>query len=274
MCIAEAQKAGGVCAFIDAEHALDPEYAAKLGVDIENLIISQPDYWRTGARNHACPDQFQAIDVIVVDSVAALTPKAEIEGEMGDNHMGLHARMMSQALRKVNRFRFEGQHLSDLHQPDSRKDRCHVRQSRNDNRRTGAQILRFRPHGSTPHRPRSKTAKQSIGNRTKVKIVKNKVAPPFREAEVDIMYGVGISKEGDLLDLGVEQKLLEKSGSWYSYKGERIGQGRENARQTLIERTDLYKTIKSDLRALLGLSKGEKAAPEFELIKPGARKAS
>lgn len=271
--IAEAQKAGGCAAFIDAEHALDAKYASKLGVDTENLIVSQPDYGEQALEIAQALVNSQAFDVIVVDSVAALTPKAEIEGEMGDNHMGLHARMMSQALRKLTA-------------SVSKANTCliFINQVRekigvmfgNPETTTGGRALKFFASIRTEVRRMTaiKDGETVVGNRTKIKIVKNKVAPPFREAEVDIMYGVGISKEGDLLDLGVEQKLLEKSGSWYSYKGERIGQGRENARQTLIERTDLYKTINSDLRALLGLNKGEMPAPEFELIKPSARKAS
>jgi recombination protein RecA len=271
--IAEAQKAGGNAAFIDAEHALDATYASKLGVDTENLIVSQPDYGEQALEIAQALVNSQAFDVIVVDSVAALTPKAEIEGEMGDNHMGLHARMMSQALRKLTA-------------SVSKANTCliFINQVRekigvmfgNPETTTGGRALKFFASVRTEVRRMTaiKDGEVVVGNRTKVKIVKNKVAPPFREAEVDIMYGVGISKEGDVLDLGVEQKLLEKSGSWYSYKGERIGQGRENARQTLIERADLCKAIDADLRKMLGLSKGEKSVPEFELIKPSVRKAS
>jgi recombination protein RecA len=271
--IAEAQKAGGAAAFIDAEHALDPTYAAKLGVDIENLIVSQPDYGEQALEIAQALVNSQALDVIVVDSVAALTPKAEIEGEMGDNHMGLHARMMSQALRKLTA-------------SVSKANTCliFINQVRekigvmfgNPETTTGGRALKFFASVRTEVRRMTaiKDGEVVVGNRTKIKVVKNKIAPPFREAEVDILYGVGISKEGDLLDLGVENKILEKSGSWYSYKGERIGQGRENARQTLIERAELRKTIDSDLRQALGLNKGEKAATEFELIKSPARKAS
>jgi recombination protein RecA len=271
--IAEAQKAGGSAAFIDAEHALDAKYASKLGVDTENLIVSQPDYGEQALEIAQALVNSQAFDVIVIDSVAALTPKAEIEGEMGDNHMGLHARMMSQALRKLTA-------------SVSKANTCliFINQVRekigvmfgNPETTTGGRALKFFASIRTEVRRMTaiKDGEVVVGNRTKVKIVKNKVAPPFREAEVDIMYGLGISKEGDLLDLGVEQKLLEKSGSWYSYKGERIGQGRENARQTLIERADLRQAIDTDLRAALGLSKVEKSVPEFELIKPSVRKAS
>ncbi len=271
--IAEAQRAGGAAAFIDAEHALDPTYATKLGVDTENLVISQPDYGEQALEIAQALVNSQAFDVIVVDSVAALTPKAEIEGEMGDSHMGLHARMMSQALRKLTA-------------SVSRANTCliFINQLRekigvmfgNPETTTGGRALKF--FASVRVEVRRMTAIKDgetvVGNRTKVKIVKNKVAPPFREAEVDILYGIGISKEGDLLDLGALHAVLEKSGSWYSYKGERIGQGRENARQTLIERPELQKAIQAQLREALGLNKGGQPAPEFELVKPAAKKVS
>ncbi len=271
--IAEAQRAGGAAAFIDAEHALDPIYAAKLGVDTENLIISQPDYGEQALEIAQALVNSQAFDVIVIDSVAALTPKAEIEGEMGDNHMGLHARMMSQALRKLTA-------------SVSKANTCliFINQVRekigvvfgNPETTTGGRALKFFSSIRTEVRRMTsiKDGETVIGNRTKVKIVKNKVAPPFREAEVDILYGVGISREGDLLDLGAEHKVLEKSGSWYSYKGERIGQGRENARQTLLDRKDLRETIESDLRESLGLTKLASAMKEFDRSKPEMRKAS
>ena len=272
--IAQAQKAGGTAAFIDAEHALDPTYASKLGVDTENLIVSQPDYGEQALEIAQALVNSQALDVIVVDSVAALTPKAEIEGEMGDSHMGLQARMMSQALRKLTA-------------SVSKANTCliFINQLRekigvmfgNPETTTGGRALKF--FASVRVEVRRMTAIKDgevvVGNRTKIKIVKNKIAPPFREAEVDILYGVGISREGDLLDLGAQQSVLEKSGSWYSYKGERIGQGRENARQTLIERVELRDTIEAELREKLGFNKTAGApAPEFELIKPSARKAS
>ncbi|HEY7210582.1 MAG TPA: recombinase RecA [Bryobacteraceae bacterium] len=252
--IAEAQKAGGAAAFIDAEHALDAIYAAKLGVDTQHLVVSQPDYGEQALEIAQALVNTQAFDVIVVDSVAALTPKAEVEGEMGDNHMGLHARMMSQALRKLTA-------------SVSRANTCFIfiNQVRekigimfgNPETTTGGRALKF--FASVRAEVRRTTALKDgdavVGNRTKIKIVKNKIAPPFREAEVDILYGRGISKEGDLLDLGAEHKILEKSGSWYSYKGERIGQGRENARQTLIERGELRQALEADLRDALGLQK-------------------
>ncbi|MBV9082559.1 MAG: recombinase RecA [Acidobacteriaceae bacterium] len=250
--IAEAQRAGGTAAFIDAEHALDAIYAKNLGVDTENLIVSQPDYGEQALEIAQALVNSQAIDVIVIDSVAALTPKAEIEGEMGDSHMGLQARMMSQALRKLTA-------------SVSRANTCliFINQLRekigvmfgNPETTTGGRALKF--YASVRAEVRRTTAIKDgetvAGNRTKIKIVKNKVAAPFREVEVDIFYGKGISRESDILDLGVQQALVEKSGSWYSYKGERIGQGRENARQTLIDRADLRQTIETDLRRSLGL---------------------
>jgi recombination protein RecA len=273
--IAEVQRAGGTAAFIDAEHALDATYATRLGVDTENLIVSQPDYGEQALEIAQALVASQAIDVIVIDSVAALTPKAEIEGEMGDSHMGLQARMMSQALRKLTA-------------AVSRANTCliFINQLRekigvvfgNPETTTGGRALKF--YASVRIEVRRMTAIKDgevvVGNRTKVKVVKNKIAAPFREAEVDILYGKGISREGDILDLGALQTVLEKSGSWYSYKGERIGQGRENARQTLIERPDLCRTIETDLRQVLGLNglAGHKRDPEFELITPAeARKA-
>jgi recombination protein RecA len=260
--IAEAQRAGGSAAFIDAEHALDPIYATNLGVDTQNLIVSQPDYGEQALEIVGALVASQAIDVIVVDSVAALTPKAEIEGEMGDSHMGLQARMMSQALRKLTA-------------AVSRANTClvFINQLRekigvvfgNPETTTGGRALKF--YSSVRVEVRRATAIKDgdivIGNRTKIKIVKNKVAAPFREVEVDILYGKGISREGDALDLGVQQALIEKSGSWYSYKGERIGQGRDNARQTLIDNPEMRKTLETDLRRSLGL---DGAAREALLI--------
>src|ERR1700761_1093357 len=274
--IAEAQKAGGVAAFIDAEHALDPIYAANLGVDTENLIVSQPDYGEQALEIAQALVNSQAIDVIVVDSVAALTPKAEIEGEMGDNHMGLHARMMSQALRKLTA-------------SVSRANTCliFINQLRekigvvfgNPETTTGGRALKFFSSVRVDVRRATpiKDGETVVGNRTKIKIVKNKVAAPFREAEVDILYGRGISREGDILDLGVQQAIIEKSGSWYSYKGERIGQGRETARQILIDRPDFRQGIETELRKALGLngSGTPHTSTELELVaQAGPRKAS
>ena len=255
--IAEAQRQGGVAAFIDAEHALDPIYAAKLGVDTENLLVSQPDYGEQALEIAQALVNSQTIDVIVVDSVAALTPKAEVEGEMGDSHMGLQARMMSQALRKLTA-------------SVSKANTCliFINQLRekigvmfgNPETTTGGRALKFFASVRVEVRRAAaiKDGEAVTGNRTKIKVVKNKVAAPFREVEVDILYGQGISRESDALDTGAQQGILEKSGSWYSFKGERIGQGRENARQTLIDRPELRETIERELRSKLGLNGTER----------------
>ena len=275
--IAEAQRAGGVAAFIDAEHALDPTYATKLGVDTEHLIVSQPDYGEQALEIAQALVMSQAIDVIVIDSVAALTPKAEIEGEMGDSHMGLQARMMSQALRKLTAC-------------VSRANTCliFINQLRekigvvfgNPETTTGGRALKF--YASVRVEVRRTTALKDgetvVGNRTKIKIVKNKIAAPFREVEVDILYGRGISREGDALDLGALHGVVEKSGSWYSYKSERIGQGRENARQTLLDKPELRASIETELRQKLGLNGNlatSRMPPDFELaMPPEAKRAS
>ncbi|MGC2662133.1 MAG: recombinase RecA [Bryobacteraceae bacterium] len=273
---AEAQRNGGAAAFIDAEHALDPGYASKLGVDTENLIVSQPDYGEQALEIAQALVNSQAIDVIVIDSVAALTPKAEIEGEMGDSHMGLQARMMSQALRKLTA-------------SVSRANTCliFINQLRekigvmfgNPETTTGGRALKF--YASVRTEVRRTTALKDgevvVGNRTKIKIVKNKVAAPFREVEVDILYGHGISREGDLLDLGTQQALVEKSGSWYSYAGERIGQGRENARQTLIDRPELARKLDAALRTALSLPAAGakiKMAHDFALTASEGKRAA
>jgi recombination protein RecA len=230
--VAEAQKAGGVAAFIDVEHALDPIYARKLGVDVDNLLVSQPDYAEQALEITSALISSNSIDVLVIDSVAALVPKSELDGEMGDAHMGVQARLMSQALRKLTGV-------------VSKSNTCliFINQIRekigvmfgNPETTTGGRALKFYATVRADIRRVAaiKEGETVIGSRTKVKVVKNKLAPPFREAEFDILYGQGISREGDLLDLGVAHNVLEKSGSWYSYKGERIGQGRENARQFL-----------------------------------------
>jgi recombination protein RecA len=261
--IAEAQKKGGIAAFIDVEHALDPAYARKLGVDIENLLVSQPDYGEQALEitNHLTASG--QIDVLVVDSVAALVPKAELDGEMGDSHMGLQARLMSQALRKLTGIVSK-----------SRTCLIFINQIRekigvmfgNPETTTGGRALKFYSSVRIDIRRIAaiKDGDTVVGNRTKIKVVKNKVASPFREAEFDIVYGEGISKEGDLLDLGVAQNLVEKSGSWFSYKGERIGQGRENARQFLKDNPDIRQAIDTELRKVLGLVKAEPAAAAAE----------
>ena len=270
--IAEAQKAGGTCAFIDAEHALDPTYARKLGVDVDELLISQPD---TGEQSLEITDTLvrsRAIDVLVIDSVAALVPQAELEGEMGDVHMGLQSRLMSQALRKLS--------------GSIAKSNCMVvfiNQIRmrigimfgNPETTTGGVALKFyasvrleiRRIGAIKHRD------EVVGNQTRVKVVKNKVAPPFRFVEFDIMYGQGISKSGELVDLGVKAGVIEKSGAWYSYDSQRIGQGRESAKEYLTENKDIARAIEHEIRRSAGLSVdkagSDEAPPTTEAEGPG-----
>jgi recombination protein RecA len=251
--IAQAQKTGGLAAFVDAEHALDPGYAKKLGVDVDNLLVSQPDYGEQALEITETLVRSGAIDVLVVDSVAALVPKAELDGEMGDSHMGLQARLMSQALRKLTGTVSK-----------SRTCLIFINQIRekigvmfgNPETTTGGRALKFYSSVRVDIRRIAaiKEGEQVIGSRTRVKIVKNKVAAPFREAEFDILYGEGISREGDLLDLAVNHGLLEKSGAWFSYKGERIGQGRENARQFLKDNPDTYAKLDAEVRKELGLA--------------------
>jgi recombination protein RecA len=259
--VAEVQKLGGTAAFVDAEHALDPAYAGKVGVNVDDLLISQPD---TGEQALEITDMLVrsgAVDVIVIDSVAALTPKAEIEGEMGDSHMGLQARLMSQALRKLT--------------GNIKRSNClviFINQIRmkigvmfgNPETTTGGNALKFyasvrldiRRIGSI------KKGEEVIGSETRVKVVKNKVAPPFKMAEFEILYGVGISREGEIVDLAVKQNIIEKSGAWYSFEGERIGQGKENARDFLLEHKDIAATIAKRVRAeLLPAKKGPVEVP-------------
>jgi recombination protein RecA len=250
--IAEAQKAGGMAAFVDAEHALDPIYAKKLGVDVDNLLVSQPDYGEQALEITEQLVRSGAIDVLVVDSVAALVPKAELDGEMGDSHMGLQARLMSQALRKLTGTVSK-----------SRTCLIFINQIRekigvmfgNPETTTGGRALKFYASVRADIRRIAaiKDGDVVTGSRTKVKVVKNKVAAPFREAEFDILYGQGISKEGDLLDLAANQNIVEKSGAWFSYKGERIGQGRENARQFLKDNKDIAARLEAEVRKALGL---------------------
>jgi len=252
--IAEAQKGGGVSAFVDAEHALDVQYARKLGVKTDDLLISQPDTGEQALEIAETLVRSGAIDVLVVDSVAALVPKAEIEGEMGDSHMGLQARLMSQALRKLTA-------------TISKSNCCviFINQIRmkigvmfgNPETTTGGNALKFYSSVRMDIRRIAalKQGEETIGNRTRVKVVKNKVAPPFKEAEFDIMYGAGISWEGDLVDLGVASKFIDKSGSWFSYGGERLGQGRENVKQHLAENPALAHEIEAKILAHYGLGK-------------------
>ncbi|HEY3292213.1 MAG TPA: recombinase RecA [Candidatus Nanopelagicaceae bacterium] len=246
--IANAQKAGGIAAFIDAEHAFDSEYAKKLGVDIDALLVSQPD---TGEQALEIMDMLirsGALDIVVVDSVAALVPRAEIEGEMGDSHMGLQARLMSQALRKIT---------GALHQ--SKTTAIFINQLRekigvffgSPETTTGGKALKFYASIRMDIRriETLKDGQEAVGNRTRVKVVKNKMAPPFKQAEFDILYGVGISREGSLLDLGVEIGIVKKSGSWYTYEGDQLGQGKENSRNFLLDNPDLANDIETKIRA-------------------------
>jgi recombination protein RecA len=246
--IAEAQRAGGTAAFIDAEHALDPGYARKLGVDTDNLLVSQPDHGEQALEITSALVATAAVDVIVIDSVAALVPKAELDGEMGDSHMGLHARLMSQALRKLTGI--AAKNNTCLIFINQVREKIGVVFG-NPETTTGGRALKFYSSVRIEIR-RTGPIKEGdviIGNRTKVKVVKNKVAPPFREAEFDILYGEGISREGDVLDMAVTQNMVEKNGSWFSYKGERIGQGRENARQFLKAHPELSASLDRGLRA-------------------------
>ena len=251
--IAQAQAAGGTAAFIDAEHALDPTYARKLGVDVDNLVVSQPDYGEQALEITGALIGSGGIDVAVVDSVAALVPKAELDGEMGDSHMGLHARLMSQALRKLTGTVARTNTL--LIFINQVREKIGVMFG-NPETTTGGRALKF--YSSVRAEVRRiaslKDGEAVVGNRTKIKVVKNKVAAPFREAEVDILYGEGISREGDLLDLGVAQGLVEKSGSWFSFNGERIGQGRENARSFLAANPEIRQRLDADLRRQLALT--------------------
>ena len=259
--IAEVQRAGGVAAFVDAEHALDPSYAGKLGVNVDDLLVSQPD---TGEQALEVTDMLVrsgAVDVVVIDSVAALTPKAEIEGEMGDVQMGLHARLMSQALRKLT---------GNIKRSNTMV--IFINQIRmkigvmfgSPETTTGGNALKFyasvrldiRQIGSI------KDGEEVIGNMTRVKVVKNKVAPPFREAEFEIMYGVGISREGEIIELGSSNGIIEKSGSWYSYKGERIGQGKDNVRNFLQQNKTIAREIEDQIRVkLLPVKQGRNGEP-------------
>ena len=275
--IAEAQKAGGIAAFIDAEHALDPVYARKLGVDVDNLLVPQPDNGEQALEIAQALIRSNAVDIVVVDSVAALVPKAELEGDMGDPQMGLQARLMSQALRKLTGIVSK-----------SRTCLIFINQIRekigvmfgNPETTTGGRALKFYASIRVDIRriQSIKDGDRVVGSRTRAKIVKNKVAAPFREAEFDIIYGEGVSREGDLLDLGVAKGLLEKSGTWISYKSERLGQGRENARLFLREHTDIRDKIEHELRKSLGLptahSSDDAKKPAAETEKPVAKAAA
>ncbi len=270
--VANAQKQGGIAAFIDAEHALDTEYARRVGVNCNDLLISQPD---TGEQALEILDMLVrsgAIDIVVIDSVAALVPRAEIEGEMGDAHMGLQARLMSQALRKltgtigktnttvifINQIRMKiGVVFGNPETTTGGNALKFYTTMRLDIRRTGA----------------IKEGQDVVGNRTRVKVVKNKLAAPFREAEFDISYGEGISRTGDLLDMGVELGIIDKSGAWYSYQGERVGQGRENAKRYLTDNAETYETILRQVREAMGITKAKSASENEEIEETGPKAA-
>ncbi len=274
--VAEAQRQGGVAAYIDAEHALDPEYAALLGVNVDDLLVSQPDSGEQALEIVEALVRSNGVDVIVVDSVAALVPRAELDGEMGDSHVGLQARLMSQALRKLTGI--VASTNTCLIFINQIREKIGVMFGSPETT-TGGRALKFyaslridiRRIGAV------KDGERTIGNRTKVKIVKNKVAPPFRECEFDIIYNEGISRVGDVIDLAVANKIIEKSGAWFSYKGERLGQGRENVKQLLKESADLLNRIEQDVRAALKLpplsaSRGDKAAEEKNVAKAESKK--
>jgi len=262
--IANVQRAGGIAAFVDAEHALDPDYAQKLGVDIDQLLVSQPD---TGEQALEIADMLVrsgAIDLVVIDSVAALVPKAEIEGEMGDSHVGLQARLMSQALRKLT---------GGLSQTNTTM--IFINQLRekigvffgSPETTAGGKALKFYASVRLDIR-RIETLKDgtdAVGNRTRVKVVKNKMAPPFKQAEFDILYGTGISREGSLIDFGVEHAIVKKSGAWYTYDGEQLGQGKENARNFLLKNTDIALDIETKIKQKLGIGQPREAAPPDDL---------
>ena len=263
--IAEMQKLGGTAAFIDAEHALDPIYAEKLGVDIDNLLVSQPD---TGEQALEITDSLVrsgAVDIVVIDSVAALTPKAEIEGDMGDSHMGLQARLMSQALRKLT---------ANIKRTNTLV--IFINQIRmkigvmfgNPETTTGGNALKFYASVRLDIRRIGavKKGEEILGNETRVKVVKNKVAPPFKQVEFDILYGEGISREGEIIDLGVQEKFIDKAGSWYSYNGEKIGQGKDNVRQFLKDNPEISKTLQAKIKEALLPKAKAKVAIEVDEI--------
>lgn len=262
-CVAETQKRGGIAGFIDAEHALDPVYAKNIGVDIDNLYISQPDSGEQALEITETMVRSGAVDIIVVDSVAALVPKAEIEGDMGDSHVGLQARLMSQALRKltsaISRSNCIVIFINQL------REKIGVMFG-NPETTTGGRALKFYASVRLDVR-RIEAIKQQgevIGNRTRIKVVKNKVAPPFKEAEFDIMFGKGISKEGDVLDLASNLDIIQKSGAWYAYQGDKIGQGRENAKAYLAEHPDVMENVTKLIRAHYGLDADDSDASAFD----------
>lgn len=254
--IAEVQKGGGTAAFIDAEHALDPQYAQKLGVNIDDLLLSQPDTGEQGLEIADALVSSGAVDIVVIDSVAALVPRAEIDGEMGDTHVGLQARLMSQALRKlsgsINKTKTIAIFINQI------REKVGIMFG-NPETTPGGRALKFYSTIRLEVRraEQLKSGTDIIGNRTKIKVVKNKVAPPFKVAEVDMMYGQGISQEGELLDMAVEQDIVDKSGAWYAYKGDRIGQGRENAKNYMREHQEMMMEVSARVRDAYGIGTGE-----------------
>jgi recombination protein RecA len=272
--VAEAQKAGGVAAYVDAEHAMDADYAGKLGVNVDELLISQPDSGEQALEIAEALVRSNGVDVIVIDSVAALVPRAELDGEMGDSLPGLQARLMSQALRKLTAI--VATTNTSLIFINQIREKIGVMFGSPETT-TGGRALKFYSSLRLDIRRIGaiKDGDRVVGNRTKVKVVKNKVAPPFRDCEFDIMYGEGISREGDLLDLAVANKVVEKSGAWFSYKGERLGQGRENSKQLLKDDASMFRRVESDVRRALGLSVAEAAeadAPAEEKAEKAAGK--
>ncbi|MFN2452930.1 MAG: recombinase RecA [Pyrinomonadaceae bacterium] len=273
--VAEAQKVGGVAAYIDAEHAMDADYAGKLGVDIDGLLISQPDSGEQALEIAEALVRSNGVDVIVIDSVAALVPRAELDGDMGDSLPGLQARLMSQALRKLTAIVASSN--TCLIFINQIREKIGVMFGSPETT-TGGRALKFYSSIRMDIRRIGaiKDGDRAVGNRTKVKVVKNKVAPPFRDCEFDIMYGEGISREGDIIDLGVVNNIVEKSGAWFSYKGERLGQGRENSKQTLKNNKELSTRIENEVRAALGIPvRGADGAAEVEAVEaPPSRKAA
>ena len=262
--VAEAQRNGGICAYVDAEHAMDPNYAKNIGVDVDELLISQPD---TGEQALEIVDMLvrsAAIDVIVVDSVAALTPRAEIEGDMGDSHVGLQARLMSQALRKLTGNLSKSQTICVF--INQLREKIGVMFGSPETT-PGGRALKFYSSVRLDIRriEALKDGVEVVGNRTRVKVVKNKVAPPFKQAEFDIMYGKGISREGSLIDIGVDLGLVKKSGAWYTYEGEQLGQGRENAKSFLLENAEIMVEIDERIRAQVGIGGEDTEADEDEI---------
>ncbi len=257
--VAEVQKRGGIAGFIDAEHALDPVYAANIGVDINNLYISQPDNGEQALEITETMVRSGAVDIVIVDSVAALVPKAEIEGDMGDSHVGLQARLMSQALRKLTAVISKSNCIVIF--INQLREKVGVMFG-NPETTTGGRALKFYASVRLDVRriEALKAGGEVIGNRTRVKVVKNKVAPPFREAEFDIMFGQGISKEGDILDLATEENIIQKSGAWFAYNDEKIGQGRENAKQFLKEHPDMMAEVEAKVREAYGFGEGAASA--------------